>query len=81
MGTLWAYYRSDEIRIEGETTAYVRTDIADPRLAVHHCPICGATTHWMPLSDPPHERMGINARLLDPHMIDGVEIRKIDGLS
>jgi hypothetical protein len=80
-GALWAYYPSAEIEISGETTGFVRQDMREPALSVHHCPACGATTHWMPLGDGPHARMGVNARLFEDGAMDGVEIRYPDGRS
>ena len=35
-------------------------------IAQQRCRHCGIVTHWMPLTDPPHERMGVNARLFEP---------------
>jgi hypothetical protein len=45
------------------------------------CKTCGILTHWELLSEPPHERMGVNARLVDPALLEGVEVREIDGRS
>lgn len=78
LGALWAYYPSDEIDISGKTRSYVRTDLTEPALTVHHCPTCGATTHWVPLEDGPHRRMGINARLFADGVIGDVEVRYPD---
>jgi hypothetical protein len=60
-GWLGAYYLPDEVRIEGETAAYVW---GDRMIGIHHCPICGCSTHWQTLGED-FGRMGINARLLD----------------
>ena len=57
------YYASDELRIEGEFDSYVREDLDEVFLRLHRCKHCGAATHWTPLSEPPYERMGVNARL------------------
>ena len=45
------------------------------------CATCGTPTHWEPLTAPPHERMGVNARLVDPALLDGVAVRAVDGRS
>jgi hypothetical protein len=47
----------------------------------HRCRHCGILTHWTPLTDPPHDRMGVNGRLLEPGALDGVEVREVDGRS
>ena len=75
------YFSSDELRIEGRFESYVRADISEPCLTFHRCRNCGSMTHWTPLGDPPHDRMGVNARLLDPSVLQGVEVRHVDGAS
>ena len=75
------YYASDELVIDGEFDSYVRGDLPEIYLENFRCAHCGVPTHWMPLSDPPHQRMGVNARLVDPALLAGIEIREIDGRS
>ena len=75
------YFSSDELAIEGEFDSYVRSDLKQPFLATHRCSNCGILTHWTPLSDPPHERIGVNARLLDEALLEGVPVREVDGRS
>ena len=75
------YYSSDELEIEGEFDSYIRSDLRKTYLRVLRCSNCGIATHWEPLSEPPHERMGINARLVDPALLEGVEVREVDGRS
>jgi hypothetical protein len=78
LGVLWAYYRPDQVEIVasgGATTAYVW---GDRMLAFHHCKVCGCATHWKSL-DETTDRMGINARLFDPAVLEGVRVRRLDG--
>ena len=77
------YYASDELTIAGEFDEYVREDLSpgETFLKVLRCAHCGNPTHWVPLADPPHKRMGVNARLVDPALLAGVEVREIDGRS
>ena len=75
------YYSSQELTIEGEFDDYVRADSNPAFLATHRCRHCGIVTHWTPLSDTPHERMGVNARLLEPAALEGVPIKAVDGRS
>ena len=86
-GALMAYYRPDEVRVEGGTETYLT---GDRFILFHHCPACACHTHWSAnpealAGDLPEEvgaalaeRMGVNARLLD-----GFEVREgawlIDG--
>ena len=53
-----------------------RYDLADNR-----CRHCGVATHWTLLSDPPYDRMGVNARLLEPDALKDVPVREVDGRS
>ena len=78
-GALVAYYRPEDVRVEGETATYVT---GDRFIRFHHCPACACHTHWSANPEalagdlPEHlraalaGRMGVNARLLD-----GFEIR------
>lgn len=79
LGTLWAYYPSDQVRISGRTAAYARHDLGEPpMLAFHHCPVCGCTTHWAAL-EPGRTRMGVNARLMAPEVVEAAGLQRIDG--
>jgi hypothetical protein len=73
------YYASDELEIAGEFDDYVRADIGAPFLRSVRCRTCGVMTHWEPLTPPPHARMGVNARLLDPALLADIEVRQVDG--
>jgi len=75
------YFSSEELVIDGEFDSYVRSDLKQAYLANHRCKTCGIVTHWTPLTDPPHERMGVNARLLDEALLDGVPVQQVDGRS
>lgn len=75
------YFSSDELDIEGEFDSYVRTDIAEPMIRFMRCRNCGMHTHWEPLDDPPHERIGINANLIDAALLKGAAQVEVDGAS
>ena len=75
------YFPSDELGIEGEFDRYVRADSNPAYIAQHRCRQCGIITPWTPLTDPPHERMGVNARLLEPGTLDDVAVKAVDGRS
>ena len=60
-GFLGAYYPEAEVRIEGETVAYIW---GDRMIGIRHCPVCACITHWLSLGED-FGRMGVNARMLD----------------
>ena len=80
-GSQCVYFSSEELSIAGRFDDYVRQDIAEPMIRFRRCVICGMQTHWEPLTGPPHGRMGVNAALLDPALLEGVEVRHVDGAS
>jgi len=73
-GALVAYYRPDEVRVDGRTETYLT---GDRFIRFHFCSDCANHTHWTAnpealAGDLPEAvrealatRMGINARLLD----------------
>ena len=73
-GWLVAYYPDADVRIEGETVAYVW---GDRMIGIHHCPTCGCGTHWKTLGED-FGRMGVHARLLDGFDASKVEVRLFD---
>lgn len=74
--TAWrtAYYLPDQVRVIGETVAYVW---GDRMIGIHHCPVCGCGTHWTTLGED-FGKMGINARLLEGFDEAAVEVRRFD---
>jgi hypothetical protein len=76
LGTLWCYYAPAQVRVTGATATY---QWGDRSLDLHRCITCGCITHWSPIPPTPSERMGVNARLLDPLVIAGVRVRRLDG--
>lgn len=76
LGMLMAYYHPEQVNVVGTTVTYAW---GDKSLAFHRCTICGCTTHWKSIDPAQTERMGVNARLMDPAVLEGVRVRKFDG--
>ena len=74
-GVRWGYWRGDEVRLVGETDAYVRDG---GTLEFHRCKRCGCVTHWHP-PEQGSARIGVNGRLLEPAALSGVPIRVTEG--
>ena len=75
LGTLWAYYPPAGVRVTGQTDSYIW---GDRTLELHRCATCGCVTHWTPLRDD-IERVGVNARLMDPAVGAAAKVRRFDG--
>jgi hypothetical protein len=78
-GTLWAYgYEGEDIRVAGETTAYVRGD----SLSFNFCGHCGGVSHWRALKtdEQGRRRIAVNLRMTEPGPIAHLPIDHFDGL-
>jgi hypothetical protein len=77
-GVLWAYYSPRDVKIvpaDGATEFY---GWGERSIEFHRCKTCGCVTHWS-AADRGIDRMGVNARLMDPAVLRTVPVRKIDG--
>jgi len=77
-GVLWAYYPPARVRLEPAEAA---TDIYqwdDRSIEFHRCRTCGTVTHWAAV-DKSVNRMGVNARLMDPGIVERARLRFLDG--
>jgi hypothetical protein len=78
-GVIWAYYAPEQVRFvpaRPDTDTYMWDDRS---LAFHRCRTCGCVTHWWPEPQREQNRMGINARLLDPSVLAQAHVRHLDG--
>jgi hypothetical protein len=74
-GALWAYYSLEDVIVPGGLTdTFMR---GAKKIEFHRCKICGCVTHWSPTD--PRDRMGVNARLMDPEVVAGARVRHLDG--
>jgi hypothetical protein len=74
-GVLWAYYSPHQVRVAGATDTYCWDDRS---IVFHRCTNCGCVSHWWPV-DPQLDRMGVNARLMDPKILGRARVRHLDG--
>jgi hypothetical protein len=75
-GSRMAYFSPKEVEITGATDFYTH---GDKTIELHRCRICGCFTHWSPI-DKAYDRMGVNCRMMEPSVLEGVRVRKLDGL-
>ncbi len=79
-GVLWAYYPPKDVRMimtTGDTERYLW---GEKSLEFHRCRKCGCVTHWAAVEQP-CDRMGVNARLMDPEILSAARVRHSDGAS
>ncbi len=74
-GARWAYYSPQDVVVRGETDVYLR---GEKEIEFHRCRACGCVTHWAPV-DKAHDRMGVNTRMMEPDVVTGVRVRRLDG--
>lgn len=71
----WAYYPLKDVIVpRGLTDTFM---LGPKKIEFHRCKICGCVTHWLPTD--PRDRMGVNARLMDPEVVARTRIRHLDG--
>jgi hypothetical protein len=73
--SLWAYFSPKEVEVSGATDVYMH---GDKSIEFHRCKTCGCVMHWAP-ADKTHDRMGVNCRMMDPAVLAGARVRKLDG--
>lgn len=72
---LWAYYSLKDVIVPGGLTD---TFMQGPKkIEFHRCKICGCVTHWSPKDQ--RDRMGVNARLMEPEAVARARVRHLDG--
>ncbi|MGN6515995.1 MAG: GFA family protein [Rhizomicrobium sp.] len=79
-GTLWAYYRLDQVRVTPKRGA---TDIytwVDREIEIHRCKICGCVAYWWPAGESVN-RMGVNANLMPREVLEKATVLPFDGAS
>ncbi len=83
-GAAWGYFTNADTQVEGDTLSVMRTDKPDPAAEVHSCKTCSATTHFgfarsFLEKHGPVDLVGVNMRLFDQKLLEGVEVRFPDG--
>ena len=75
-GALWAYYSPKDVQITNDATDIYMW--GNRLIEFHRCKQCGCLTHWASVHKA-HDRMGVNARLMPPEVLNQVRVRRIDG--
>lgn len=77
-GVLWAYYSPSQVHLVSASAATDTYTWDDRSIAFHRCQTCGCVTHWAAVN-PGRDRMGVNARLMDPEVLSRAWVRHLDG--
>lgn len=78
-GTLWTYYKAASVTIRVARGATASYRWGGRRLSFVHCRRCACIICWQLTKKRPDGTMGVNARNLDPAIVAGVRIRRLDG--
>jgi len=75
-GALWTYHEIDSVTLPDKSIldSYAW---GGKNVDFFRCHTCGCVTHWLPRNKK-RTSMGINARLLEPELLEGVEIEYKD---
>ncbi len=76
-GVLWAYVPIAEVSIRPDPPATDTYAWNGRNVDFHRCRTCGCVTHWLPRR-PGRDRMGVNARLLDPAILAAAKVEYRD---
>lgn len=78
-GVLWAYYRAADVRVICERGATQSYAWGPKALRFVRCATCGCVISWVRVRPRKANYMGVNARNLDPSIVESVRIRRLDG--
>lgn len=76
-GVLWAYPPIAEVAIRPDPPATDTYAWNGRNVDFHRCRSCGCVTHWLPRRLG-RDRMGVNARLLDPQVLAAAKVEYKD---
>lgn len=76
---LWAYFRPKEVKVSVGEKGVARYCWGDKTIAFNHCKHCGCLTHYTPTALGNVDKMAINARMIDPTLVNDYKIRYFDG--
>jgi hypothetical protein len=80
-GALWAYFTIDSATVthaKHATSVYIWND---KDIEFVHCKTCGCLTHYEDTDKTGSYRVAVNARMMDPLIIEEIGIRVFDGAS
>jgi len=77
--TLWSYTNERGVRFRTPRRALEFYAWGSRSIRFGRCRRCGCITHWERTRRRADGRVGINARLLAPEVLEGIRVRHLDG--
>lgn len=77
--SLWAYFSPKEVQMVAEKDAVSSYCWGDKTIEFHHCNNCGCLTHYTPRERDNKDKMAVNFRLVDAHIVSSLKVRYFDG--
>ncbi|MEO1088673.1 MAG: aldehyde-activating protein [Acidobacteriota bacterium] len=74
LGALWGDFGAGEVVIETTKTPTKTYIWGDGDYELHHCSICGCTTHYLPTAEASELGVGVNLRMLDRRRLEHIPI-------
>jgi len=78
-GALWAYFTSETTRVISAPGSVKGYRWNDKFIEFCHCKTCGCMTHYRATKKYKNNRVAVNARMMEPSDIEGIEVRTFDG--
>lgn len=75
-GALWAYYKPEEVHVEGTTEGY---SWGRKELSFNRCKECGCMTHYTIVGGEQKPRTVVNCRMLEKEEYQKLECDQSDG--
>lgn len=79
LGALWAYVAPEKVVISTKSEPTSTYLWGDGNLEFHHCAICGCATYYVTTEKSTNKRVAINARMIEPKLVNSIPVRKFDG--
>jgi hypothetical protein len=80
LGALWGYYKGHLVDIDIGDSAESVYAWAEKTITYYRCSHCGCTTHYI-FGEGDQRIVAINCRMAEVSSLDGIRVRKFDGLS
>jgi hypothetical protein len=78
LGAWWAYYTLNSVKIHCKPDALKAYSYKRKTYEYNHCKNCGCVTHYRRINVSRTDRIAVNARMMDPDDIAGIEIKRLD---